>query len=64
MAGMHIGRSAAYQLLCNVRLRGEACIGYLGHPFAKLTIWSFTTLLFFFVMWYSTIEAEGDFSHA
>jgi hypothetical protein len=29
-----------------------------------LTIWSFTTLLFFFGKWYSTLEAEGNFSHA
>jgi transposase len=37
MAGMHIGRSAAYQLLRNVRLRGEAALqdGRHGHP-AKL----------------------------
>jgi hypothetical protein len=25
------------------------CIGYLVHPFTKLTTWSITTLLFFFV---------------
>jgi transposase len=37
MAGMQIGRLAAYQLLCNVRLRGEAALqdGRHGHP-AKL----------------------------
>jgi hypothetical protein len=30
MAGVHIGRSADYQLLCNVRLRGNAALqGYL-----------------------------------
>lgn len=30
MAGVQIGRSAAYQLLCNVRLRGNAALqGYL-----------------------------------
>jgi transposase len=33
MAGVHIGRSAAYQLLRNVRLRGEAALndGRHGH---------------------------------
>ena len=37
MAGVQIGRSAAYQLLRNVRLRGEAALqdGRHGHP-AKL----------------------------
>lgn len=37
MAGVHIGRSAAYQLLRNVRLRGEVALqdGRHGHP-AKL----------------------------
>ena len=37
MAGMHIGRSAVYQLLRNVRLRGEAALQdeRHGHP-AKL----------------------------
>ena len=37
MAGVHIGRSAAYQLLRNVRLRGDAALqdGRHGHP-AKL----------------------------
>ncbi len=37
MAGVQIGRSAAYQLLHNVRLRGEAALqdGRHGHP-AKL----------------------------
>ncbi len=37
MAGVHIGRSAAYQLLCHVRMRGEAALqdGRHGHP-AKL----------------------------
>ena len=37
MAGMQIGRSAAYQLLCNVRLHGDAALqdGRHGHP-AKL----------------------------
>jgi len=34
MAGVRIGRSAAYQLLGNVRLRGEAGLqdGRHGHP--------------------------------
>ncbi len=34
MAGVHIGRSAAYQLLRNVRLRGDAALqdGRHGHP--------------------------------
>jgi transposase len=34
MAGVRIGRSAAYQLLCNVRLQGEAALqdGRHGHP--------------------------------
>lgn len=37
MAGVQIGRSAAYQLLRNVRLRGNAALqdGRHGHP-AKL----------------------------
>ena len=37
MAGVHIGRSAAYQLLRNVRLQGEVALqdGRHGHP-AKL----------------------------
>ena len=37
MAGVQIGRSAAYQLLRNVRLRGDAALhdGRHGHP-AKL----------------------------
>jgi len=37
MAGVHIGRSAAYQLLRNVRLQGEAALQDVrhGHP-AKL----------------------------
>ena len=37
MAGVHIGRSAAYQLLHNVRMRGDAALqdGRHGHP-AKL----------------------------
>ena len=37
MAGVHIGRSAAYQLLRNVRSQGEAALqdGRHGHP-AKL----------------------------
>jgi transposase len=37
MAGVQIGRSAAYRLLCNVRLRGDAALqdGRHGHP-AKL----------------------------
>jgi transposase len=37
MAGVHIGRSAAYQLLRNVRMRGDAALqdGRHGHP-AKL----------------------------
>ncbi len=37
MAGVQLGRSAAYQLLHNVRLRGEAALqdGRHGHP-AKL----------------------------
>ncbi len=37
MAGVQLGRSAAYQLLRNVRLRGEAALqdGRHGHP-AKL----------------------------
>jgi hypothetical protein len=43
--------------------RGYRCIGYLGQPFAKLTTCSFITLLFFFIMWYSTMkEAGGLFS--
>lgn len=37
------------------------CIGYLVHPFPKLTTWSITSLLFFFVMWYSTKEEVGEF---
>ena len=28
----------------------SGCIGYFRHPFEKLTAWSFTILLFFFVM--------------
>ena len=28
----------------------QPCIGYFRHPFEKLTAWSFTILLFFFVM--------------
>jgi len=28
----------------------DTCIGYFRHPFEKLTAWSFTILLFFFVM--------------
>jgi hypothetical protein len=39
----------------------STCIGYFGHPFAKLTIRSFITLLFFFVMWYSTMKEQRDF---
>src|SRR5260221_7485324 len=39
---------------------GGPCIGYLGHPFVKLTTWSFTTLLFIFVMWYSAIDVAGQ----
>jgi len=39
----------------------KACIGYLVHPFPKLTTWSITSLLFFFVMWYSTKEEVGEF---
>ena len=37
MAGVQIGRSAAYQLLHNVRMRGDAALqdGRHGHP-AKL----------------------------
>jgi hypothetical protein len=26
------------------------CAGYLGYPFKKMTTWSITTFLFFFVM--------------
>jgi hypothetical protein len=42
-------------------LSADRCIGYFGHPFAKLTIRSFITLLFFFVMWYSTMKEQRDF---
>ncbi len=37
----------------------EACNGYLGYPFTKLTIWPFTTFLFFFGKWYSIMEVIG-----
>jgi hypothetical protein len=39
----------------------KGCNGYLGYPFTKLTIWSFTTFLFFFGKWYSIMEVIGKF---
>ena len=32
------------------------CIGYLGHPFKKVTPWAFTTLRFLSVRWDSAID--------
>jgi hypothetical protein len=38
----------------------EWCIGYFRHPFEKLTAWSFTILLFFFVIDTQPWKKEGN----
>jgi hypothetical protein len=43
--------SFTWYVVSLIRFRdGPACFGYFRHPFEKLTAWSFTIFLFFFVM--------------
>ena len=52
--------SASIYRFPGARVKMRRCIGYLGHPFVKLTTLAFINLLFIFVKWYSAIAVAGQ----